>query len=236
MINIIIPMAGRGERFANAGFDVPKPLIDVGGKPMITWVVDDLKRFVGDEDCRFIFIILREHILDYSIDKFIYELVPDCIIIVLNEVTKGAICTILKAEAFITNDPLIIANSDQHFVGGCLADIEMLDGALLTFTSSNPMCSFVRTVNGLVVEVKEKEVISDRANVGVYYFRDGKDFVCAAEDMIDAGDTFRDEFYVAPVYNYLIARDFHIGYLDVKMHGLGTPQDLKSFLDDLQRD
>ena len=86
----------------------------------------------------------------------------------------------------------------------------------------------------LVVEVKEKEPISDIATVGIYMFKKGKFFVENALDMIVRNDRVNNEFYVCPVYNYLISSKKNIGIYNISfdaMHGIGTPEDLKIFIE-----
>ena len=111
MINIVIPMAGRGSRFANAGYKMPKPLIDVKGKPMIEVVVDNIRPKC---EHRYIFLCLEEHIKKYDLVNILKRIAPDCVIVPVTEVTEGAACTVLLAKEYIDNDNrLMIANSDQ---------------------------------------------------------------------------------------------------------------------------
>ncbi len=111
MLNIVIPMAGRGSRFVNAGYDLPKPLIPVFGKPMIDLVVNNLR---PKRKHRFVFLVLDEHVRKYAIDDMLTKLSPGCIIVTVPEVTAGAASTVLLARSYIdTDDPLMIANSDQ---------------------------------------------------------------------------------------------------------------------------
>ena len=111
MLNIVIPMAGRGSRFVKAGFTIPKPMIPVGGVPMILLVIHNL---TPQQPYRFIFLCLEEHIQLYQIDQQLKAWAPNCEIIVVDQVTEGAACTVLLAKSFINNeDPLMIANSDH---------------------------------------------------------------------------------------------------------------------------
>lgn len=239
MINIVIPMAGRGSRFANAGYKLPKPLINVKGRPMIEVVVNNLRPECGH---RFIFLCLEEHIKQYGLENRLSQIAPGCIIVPVSKVTEGAACTVLLAEKYINNgDRLMIANSDQYVdinINDYLAAENGADGLIMTMTANDPKWSFIRyDENKLVVEVREKEVISDEATVGIYNFAKGSDFVCGARDMIGKNIRVNNEFYVAPVYNQLIEEGKQIGFFNIGsenngMYGLGIPEDLNKFLAD----
>ncbi|EAJ4886689.1 lipopolysaccharide biosynthesis protein, partial [Campylobacter jejuni] len=224
-MNIVIPMAGLGSRFAKAGFDKPKPFIDVLDKPMIVRVLENLKY----KDARYILIARKEHLtkekklVDEIKNNFNVEFIP------IDKLTEGTACTVLYARKYINNDmPLMIANSDQ-IVDINIADFindsfkRGLDGSILTFIDKekNPKWSFAKLNNDLVVEVKEKEAISEFATVGIYFFNKGKIFVESAIDMIIENDRVNNEFYTCPVYNYAIKSGAKIGIYNIdfsKMH------------------
>lgn len=239
MINIVIPMAGEGSRFTKAGFEKPKPFIDVFGKPMIERVLNNLKC----NDARYILIGRREH-LHREID-LVNQIKKNynAEFIEIESLTEGTACTVLYARKFINNHyPLLIANSDQivdlniqDFIDD--SNNRNLNGSILTFVDDeqNPKWSFAKINDyGIVTEVKEKEVISQFATVGIYYFNEGKSFVESAIDMIVKNDRINNEFYTCPVYNYYISSGAQIGIYNInssEMHGLGTPEDLKYYLD-----
>jgi len=233
-MNIIIPMAGHGSRFLQAGYTFPKPLIEVHGKPMIQVVIDNLK-----VDAHFIFIVQKEHREKYNLDSMLSLLAPGCDIVDVDKVTEGAACTVLLGKEFINNDnPLVIANSDQ-FVEWSSLDFfykmneQNLDGGIVSFKSTHPKWSYAKTDNnGFVLEVAEKKTISDIATVGIYYWKKGSDFVKYAEQMIDKNIRVNKEFYVCPVYNEAILDGLKFKTFDVpKMWGLGTPEDLDYYLE-----
>ncbi len=238
MLNIVIPMAGRGSRFFDVGYTLPKPLIPVHGKPMIELVVHNIQpRFPH----RFIFICQEEHLRTYDLEKVLSDLAPHCVVIGTQGVTEGAACTVLLAKKYIDSaDSLMIANSDQWVdidINAYLDTIgkQRLDGLIMTMKANDPKWSFVRlNSSGLVTEVREKEVISDEATVGIYNFASGSDFVRGAETMITQNIRVKNEFYVAPVYNLLIPAAFRVGIYNVGseldgMYGLGIPSDLELF-------
>lgn len=238
MINIVIPMAGQGSRFAKAGYEKPKPFIDVDGKPMIVRVLENLSY----PDARYILIARKEHMdkekeLVAQIEKEF-----NAIFIPIDKLTEGTACTVLYARKCINNDePLLIANSDQiidiqiaDFIDDCKD--RKLDGSILTFIDEHrdPKWSFAKLdKNNLVTEVKEKVVISEFATVGIYLYSKGKDFIDASIDMIIENDRVNNEFYTCPTYNYAIKEGFKIGIYNIEfeqMHGIGTPEDLKIYL------
>lgn len=232
-LNVIIPMAGAGSRFEKAGFTFPKPLIEVNNKPMIQVVVENLNL-----DANFIYIVQKSHREKYNLDTLLNLLTPNCKIVEVDGLTEGAACTALLAKEFINNDnPLFFANSDQFVEWDSNEFMYKMqetncDGGIVTFKSTHPKWSFAKTnEDGLVVEVAEKNPISDDATVGYYYWKKGSDFVKYAEEMIDKNIRVNNEFYVCPVFNQAIKNNKKIRTFNIeKMWGLGTPEDLDYYL------
>tara|TARA_E500000081_G_C6136634_1_gene357187 strand:+ start:2085 stop:3473 length:1389 start_codon:yes stop_codon:yes gene_type:complete len=234
-MNILIPMAGAGSRFEQAGYSFPKPLIDVKGKPMIQTVVDSL-----NINANYIFIVQKSHYEKYSLQHTLNLIAPNCKIIQVDGLTEGAACTTLLAKELIDNkNPLLIANSDQYldwdsnqFMYSMIA--HGIDGGILTFKSKHPKWSYAKLDDtGYVSEVAEKRPISNHATVGVYYFKHGSSYVKAAEQMISKDIRTNNEFYVCPVYNQCISNGEKIKIYNIdkeSMWGLGTPEDLDFFL------
>jgi NDP-sugar pyrophosphorylase family protein len=239
MLNIVIPMAGAGSRFASKGYLQPKPLIPINGMPMIQVVINNLR-----PECshRFIFICQEKHVREYQLDRLLPAWAPGCQIIGLDGLTQGAACTVLAARDLInTEDELMIANSDQYVDVDINIYLEKmrqdnLEGLIMTMAADDPKWSFVGLNHEhLVTRVVEKEVISNEATVGIYNFRQGKDFVSSADRMIEKDLRVNNEFYVAPVYNELIENNKRIGIYNIGkeadgMYGLGIPVDLELFL------
>ena len=235
-MNVLIPMAGAGSRFEQAGYTFPKPLIDVDGKPMIQVVTDNL-----NIDAKYIFIVQKEHYEKYNLKHLLGLITNDnCEIVQVDGLTEGAACTTLLAKEFIDNDePLVIANSDQfvewdsnEFMYSMVAD--NVDGGMLTFEATHPKWSFAKLgEDGFVCEVAEKKPISNIATVGVYYWTKGSDYVKYTEQMINKNIRTNNEFYVCPVFNEAIQDGKKIKIFEIeKMWGLGTPEDLKRYLDE----
>jgi len=238
-MNVLIPMAGAGKRFFDAGYIFPKPLIEIDNKPMIQWVIESLNL-----QANYIFIIQKEHQEKYNIKSVLKILQPNCKIIELDHLTEGAACTTLLAKEYINNDdPLIIANSDQYINWNSSKafydfNSKNLDGAILTFEAIHPKWSYAKCNNeGFVTEVAEKKVISRNATVGVYYWKHGSDYVKSAEEMIKKNIRVNNEFYVCPVYNEFLMKNKKIKIHKVdKMWGLGTPEDLNNFIQKMKFD
>jgi len=239
VLNIVIPMAGRGSRFQQVGYRDPKPLIPVLGKPMIERVIDNLRPAAPH---RFIFICQRQHLDEHGLDARLRALAPGAVVQALDGVTEGAACTVLTVREHIDNgEALMIANCDQYIDASIDAYLDHLrrselDGLIMTMTADDPKWSFAAVDGaGRVTRVAEKQVISHHATVGIYNFGRGRDFVAAADAMIARGERVNGEFYVAPVYNDLVAQGARIGIFDIGreadgMYGLGTPADLDLFL------
>jgi HAD superfamily hydrolase (TIGR01509 family) len=233
-MNVLIPMAGAGSRFAQAGYTFPKPLIEVNGKPMIQVVVENL-----NVDAHFIFLVQKEHYEKYNLKQLLNLIAPNCDIIQVDGVTQGAACTTLLAKELIDNDrPLLMANSDQFVEWNsneCLYAFtaDGVDGGIVTFKATHPKWSFAKIGDdGFVSEVAEKNPISDNATVGIYYWKRGSDYVKYAEQMIEKDIRTNGEYYVCPVFNEAIGDNKKIRVKDIeKMWGLGTPEDLNYFLE-----
>jgi len=232
-LNVLIPMAGAGSRFAQQGYTFPKPLIEVNGKPMIQVVVENL-----NIEAHFIFIVQKEHYEKYNLKYLLNLIAPGCDIVQIEGITEGAACSTLLAKDYINNDaPLVMANSDQ-FIEWNSNEImysfsaDDIDGGIVTFKATHPKWSYARVGdNGFVSEVAEKKVISDDATVGVYYWRHGSDYVKYAEQMIEKNIRVNNEFYVCPVFNEAIVDGKKIKVKPIeRMWGIGTPEDLEYFL------
>lgn len=234
-INVIVPMAGEGSRFKNAGWITPKPLIDVRGIPMVAAVIKDLNL-----DASFTFIIKEEHEQEYHLTSMINLISPNCNIIKVKGKQNGAATTILEAKHLIDNDKhLLIANADQMWDWNAnvfyhSAIQSNIDGSIVVFEDKtrNPKWSFAKLDdNQYVCEVAEKKPISDLATAGIYYFAKGSDFVKYAEQMVKEKYTINNEYYVAPVYNYMIRDEKKINtFMIDKFWPTGTPEELEYYL------
>ena len=232
-LNVLIPMAGAGSRFTDAGYTFPKPLIEVRGKSMIQVVVDNIGL-----DANYHFVVQKEHREKYNLDTMLNLIAENCKVIEVDGLTEGAACTALLAKKFINNNqPLFFANSDQWVDWDPVEFMYKMqetksDGGIVTFEANHPKWSFAKTNNdGIVTEVAEKKPISTNATVGYYYWKHGSDFVKYAEEMIGKNIRVNNEFYVCPVYNQAIEDGKIIRISRAKaMWGLGTPEDLDYYV------
>ena len=233
-MNIVVAMAGLGARFRDAGWEAPKPMIDVLGEPMYSWALKGLPLDLAD----LVILIISEG-LDQSAEfhqdlKQRYGHLP--LVIRSTAPTRGQACTVLVARDLIdNNEPLLIFNADTYQRSSHLQDLigdPQIDGSLSVFKAPGDRWSFVRTEStGRVVETSEKKRISEWASTGLYHFAHGRDFVSAADEMIAANDCVNGEFYVAPVYNRLLKKGANIRLDEVdEVHVLGTPEDLQQFM------
>ncbi len=224
-MNIVIPMAGAGSRFAAAGYKEPKPFIPLNGKTMIEHVIDN----VSMPGAKFYLLARIEH-MSYISNTGLADR-NDVAFIPIEKMTEGAACTVLRAQAFIdTDEPLLLANSDQYieydrqkwqdFASG-------VDAAIMTFPSSESRWSYSLEEGGRVIRVAEKQVISDKATVGLYYFAKGSYSVESAHRMIQKNIRVNNEFYVCPAFNELVAERLVRNFDVDRMLGLGTPEDFE---------
>jgi len=231
-MNIIIPLAGEGKRFSDAGYSTPKPFININNKPMIQSVVENL-----DIDGKHIFIIQKKHSIDFDLQNFLKSIKPNCVVIEIDQVTQGPACTALLAEEYIDNQPLIVVNCDQMIhdfdVNRLLEYSEKnnADGVLGAFISTSNKNSYMKlNLFGEVQEIKEKVVISNIATNGLHFWKNGKDFVYSTKEMIDSNEVYNGEYYIAPTYNQLIIKGKRILPFFYNLHfPIGTPEDLKNY-------
>jgi 3,4-dihydroxy-2-butanone 4-phosphate synthase len=235
-MNILIPMAGAGSRFKEVGYQLPKPLIDVSGKPMIQRVVENL-----DINGKYIFVVRQEHCEKYNIEKLLRGAAPNCEIVKTDGLTEGQACSSLLAAKYVDNsEPLLIVNSDNYFIWDTenflrIVQNPEVEGMIFTFKdpSKSLNWSYARVdEDDNVIEVAEKKVISDNALAGAFYWRRGSDFVKYTNQMINKNIRVNNEFYIAPVFNEAIGDNQMIkNYTIYDMKSMGSPSELNSFLD-----
>jgi dTDP-glucose pyrophosphorylase len=232
-MNILIPMAGLGSRFLTKGFHQPKPLIDVNGTPMIIRAIESL----GIDNARYLFVISKNEYSE-SVKKEISKYV-NCNFIEINYITEGPACSALLFKDQINNDDeLIIANCDQIMEWSAdlfLLNVRQYDGAVVTYHETTDKNSYAKVnKQGQVIEIQEKNVISNISLNGIHYWKNGSYFVDSAQEMIN--DDYRapnGEFYVGPSYNYMIKNKLTVGIYHIPNqmhHPVGVPDDLEKFI------
>jgi dTDP-glucose pyrophosphorylase len=242
MINILLPMAGKGQHFPETEYLFPKPLIDIGNKTMIERVVANLAS--AGADAKFIFVVNSIDCRKFHLDSTLNLITAQqSNLVKLHNDTKGAACSALMAIKHIDNDhPLIIANSDQLFdesITNLLEQVGNADAGVLTFESVHPRWSYAKVdEHGFVSETSEKRPISRNAIAGFYFFRHGKDFVKAAMSMIQKDGSVNGIFYIAPCLNEIILKGGKIRSIQVDSrcyHTFYTPQKVKEYEMHLKR-
>jgi NDP-sugar pyrophosphorylase family protein len=238
-LNLVIPAAGMGSRFRATGVDTPKPLIPILGIPMIGWVISNFNLLPEDE----IWIISRkEDRLSANLQELLPQLKNRIHFIEIDELTDGAATTLEFALNLIPADEAVLcANSDQYVSSDMSAFMAIVrekksTGQILTMSASGNKWSYVkRNLDGEVVDVVEKEQVSDEATVGVYGWRTVQNAKEAITQMKKANFKVNGEYYVAPSYTFLIGQGgniatYNVGNVEQEVHGLGTPEDLEIFL------
>lgn len=237
-LHIIMPMAGEGSRFRNAGWTTPKPLIELKGKPLFVRAIESVK--VDGAPMKYSLIVRQEHIDDYAIDKGIHEILPDAMVYSVKKTTRGAVETCLIAEEGIADDDaVVVMDCDLEFrseaykqiIENFLKDKKTTGGALVSFESDLPKYSYAEVDdNGNVTRTAEKEVISNHALCGAYFFASGKEFKEEAHRLLDA-PMEKPEFYVSLLYNQLLAKGEIVKIAPMEMyHSYGTPEELQIYL------
>ena len=238
-MNIIIPMAGLGNRFVQSGYSTPKPLIRLGDKTILEYIIN---MYSKDDD--FVFICNNT----YNSNDFIYKICPNATIVNIESHKLGPVYTTSHAFEHIKDEEETVINycdtalvwDYDHFKNNMIEND--LDGCLLTHTGFHPhtlastKMAFLKESKGIVEEVKEKSSYTDNpmnehASSGVYYFKKGsyikKYFLMAMDKNIN----YNGEFYVTLVYNLLIKDNLKIGFYDTEFTNIfGTPNEIENFL------
>lgn len=206
----LIPIASKDDLFPKDEFHFPKPLIEIDGSPMISLVVNSIRN--RDASAKFIFIVLNQDALEYSLDSILKLLAGESTVVIkLNNPTMGAVCSALMAvDHIVDDDPLVICNGDQIIdadLAGIARDFtrSQADAGVVTFNSVHPRWSYIREdQSGYVIETAEKRVLSRKAIAGYYYFRSGSLFVEFAQNYLLKADPFGGKYYLSPVLNEVI--------------------------------
>lgn len=240
MIQLVIPMAGLGSRFKDAGYEIPKPLLPIHGEEMYKVVLENL---MSPEVSKVVLITPKRFNFGPLADGLSKSLGVETVVIEVDSITEGAAISVSLSRNYLDeNLPIVTANSDQYvdfeareFYLELLTQEEI--GLVLTMQDSDPKWSFAKVGNsGRIVEIQEKKPISSNATVGIYGFKRAGDLFEAIDKMVQADDRTNGEFYVAPAYGYLEGfSEFGAGIWDLGpvgevMHGIGIPADYEAFL------
>jgi len=236
MINVVIPMAGAGARYAQTGYDTPKPLIDVNGFHMVQLAV-----WGAGIGGRTIYIVQAEHNKKYNLSELLPTFTPELEVIVVevDGITEGAAASVLAAKEYINNEEVLVICDSDGIVSWTpndflidAGDTRNLDGSIAVFSGEGSKWSYAKIdENGVVLDVSEKTQVGEHACAGIYYWKKGSDFVTYAEKMISNDKRVNNEFYVSLVYNEAIEDSKAVGVYQVdSFTPLGTPEDLETYL------
>ncbi len=239
-LHIIMPMAGEGSRFLKEGWRTPKPLIELHGIPLFMRAIGSV--FIEGVTMKYSFIVRQEHIERYHIDEQIKSFLPDANIFYVNKTTRGAVETCLIAENVIReNDAVIVMDCDlefrsKAFLGGIkdilqLPSAEANGGMLVSFESQESRYSYAEVDENMIVKrTAEKEVISNHALCGAYFFSTSKGFLSAAHRLMNEPDFTKPEYYVSLLYNYLLADGETVRLATMEeYYSYGTPEELSRY-------
>ena len=238
-IQLIIPAAGAGTRFREVGLSVPKPLIEIGGYPMILWVISNFDLSEGDS---VIIVCQKADELPSKLQDYLGGFLCNVDFVEIEGLTTGPASTVELAIPLLNPIwPIVVANSDQY-VSGDLSEFMSnvrsanYSGTILTMLASGKKWSYIgRDPNGNISQVVEKIEISAEATVGIYSWANLEILRKSIAYLKSNNLLVNNEFYIAPSYNYLIAKNLSISCVSVghhgdRVHGLGTPGDLNEFL------
>lgn len=240
-LHIVMPMAGEGSRFANAGWTTPKPLIELNGQPLFKHAISSVA--AEGIKMKYSFIVRHEHIEKYGIDAGIRSFLPEANIFSVMKTTRGAVETCLMAESAIADDDaVIVMDCDLEFRSVKFIEIikrilsqsanEVNGGALVSFESDQPKYSYAEVgEDGLVKRTAEKEVISSHALCGAYFFSTGRRFKQIAYQLLDEPDFKKPEYYVSLLYNYMLVAGEKVQLAPMEeYYSYGTPEELQKYL------
>ena len=227
-IHLVMPMGGKGSRFLNCGFDFPKPLIEIEGKPFFYWSTVSISKFI--DVANIIFVVLQEHMDKYQIDEEIHKYFPEAKIHVIPEVLNGAVLTCMEGTKEIEDDLPVLFNDCDHMFRSLafehfIESPQQIDGALLTFFSDEPKYSYLKfDSEDNVIGTVEKQVISNHAICGCYYFRSKEIFIDSAQKYLQACQY--SEFFMSGVYNIMADNNLTIKAFKTDFHvPFGVPEE-----------
>ena len=240
-LHIIMPMAGEGSRFLKEGWITPKPLIELHGVPLFKRAIGSVA--VEGAPMKYSFIVRKEHIDKYHIDEQIKAILPDANVFFVEKTTRGAVETCLVAESAIAEDDAIVVMDcdlefrSKEYIEGIKNILQQPagqanGGMLVSFESTEPLYSYAEVDEKMIVKrTAEKEVISNHALCGAYFFSTGKGFLNAAHRLLNEPVFTKPEFYVSLLYNYLLAEGETVRLATMEDYrSYGTPEELKRYL------
>lgn len=241
-MQIVIPMSGRGERFRRAGYTLPKPLVEVDGRPMIAHVVE---LFPDADD--FVFICAEDHLESTPLRSVLEELAPEAKIVAIAPHKLGPVEAVLRAASAITDDRPVVLNYCDFSAVWSWPDFRRhmqelgCAGAITTYRGFHPhslgpnLYAYLRQEGGFLQEIREKGCFTDdrmqeHASAGTYYFASGglmkRIFHRAVEQNLHTGG----EFYASTPYNLMVGEGLPVAIYELERFlQWGTPEDLEEY-------
>lgn len=235
-----MPMAGRGSRFASAGFTTPKPLIEVDGQPMFLKALSSIEAIAATK--RYTVVIRKEHEERYALKTLLKQALPEVNVVTTDEEPVGAATDALRSQVHLKPDEgVVIMDCDLWFrstsynkmVEDSLSGASDIGGGVLTFEADNPRYSYAKyDADNIVTETAEKRVISNRAMTGAYYFATANEFVDSAKTLLARPlSENMPEYYISHLYNILIEAGKKIQAAQVdEFASFGTPEELAHYI------
>lgn len=231
-IHLIMPMGGAGSRFFKNGYEMPKPLIEINGKPFLYWATMSVLKYI--EMCDVTFVVLQQHINQFRIDEVIKKYFPTAKIVVIPKVLPGAVMTCLAGIQEIDDELPVLFNDCDHmfkcstFSKDIVEDTWKFDGALLTFESEEPQFSYIEyDDNKNIIGTVEKKAVSNHAICGAYVVKTAELFRKMADEYLE--NCSYSEYFVSGIYNVMCKNDMKVQNYTVDFHvPFGTPEEYES--------
>jgi len=243
-MQLIIPMSGIGKRFKNAGYELPKPFIQISGKPIVEHVVE---MFPGVEDI--LFIVNKKHFNDSELNLMsqLLRIAPKAEIAVIDNHKFGPAWAIKQAKECIKLDvPVVVNYCDFACIWNFPSFSEKIhsgiDGLIATYSGFHP--HMLRSAKYAylkldefenVVDIQEKqpftsEPMSEPASSGTYGFGTGKILLDAVDAQIANDDSYNNEFYSSLTFKNMISSGKMVRKFEIdKFIQWGTPEDFEDF-------
>ena len=241
-MQIIIPMSGKGQRFVDAGYKDPKPLIEIDGKPIIEHVVN---LFPGEDN--FTFICNSDHLANTNMREVLKKIAPKAKIVEIPPHKKGPVYAVAQIADQINDDEEVIVNYCDFSTYWDYQDFlkhtreRNADGAIPSYKGFHPHMlgttnyAFMRDDNQWMLEIKEKEPFTNNrmqeyASNGTYYFKSGAIVKKYFHELMDKDINLNGEYYVSLIYNLLVADDLKVSIYEIQhMLQWGTPADVEEY-------
>jgi NDP-sugar pyrophosphorylase family protein len=241
-VHVVIPMSGSGERFARAGYKLPKPLIAVDGAPIIKYVVS-----MFNNDDRFTFICNEQHLAETDLARVLKELVPASEICPIAAHKKGPVYAVSQCFDRLRADEETIVNYCDFYSYWDYNDFlnhtrrRHASGAIPAYKGFHPHMlgndnyAFMKGRNQWLEAIQEKKPFTENrmqeyASNGTYYFSRGEYIQKYFAQLMEENIQVNGEFYVSMVYNLLVRDGLPVSIYEVQhMLQWGTPSDLEEY-------